>query len=162
MKTNMAAASYHPRIWSRRYGQTGNLQTTVTFVDFVVCVVKWPNLDLKGHFPFRFEISEIPRGTFRLHRPDPSHRAFGYCSWKEWDTKERCWGQQFCQMERDISVKEPPSEAGPEYSGLTKPKWSVPFAVQPKFPNFGLNGKRSRSLFTEIHIYGERQFVPRD
>ena len=26
MKTNMAAASYHPRIWSPRYGQTGNLQ----------------------------------------------------------------------------------------------------------------------------------------
>ena len=29
---------------------------------------------------FRFEISEISRaqwnGTFRLHRPDPSHRAF--------------------------------------------------------------------------------------
>ena len=33
---------------------------------------------------FRFEISEILRvqwnGTFRLHRPDPSHRALGYCS----------------------------------------------------------------------------------
>ena len=32
---------------------------------------------------FRFEISEISRaqwnGTFRLHRPDPSHRAFCDC-----------------------------------------------------------------------------------
>ena len=32
---------------------------------------------------FRFEISETSRaqwnGTFRLHRPDPSHRAFCYC-----------------------------------------------------------------------------------
>ena len=57
---------------------------------------------------FRFEISEIPRaqwnGTFRLHRPDPSHRALGYCSCKQ-DTKERYWGQQFCQMERNISVR---------------------------------------------------------
>ena len=56
---------------------------------------------------FRIEISTIPRaqwnGTFRLHRPDPSHRAFSYCSWKQ-DSKERHWGQQFCQMERDILV----------------------------------------------------------
>ena len=32
---------------------------------------------------FQFEISETSRvqwnGTFRLHRPDPSHRAFCYC-----------------------------------------------------------------------------------
>ena len=57
---------------------------------------------------FRFEISGILRvqwnGTFRLHRPDPSHRALGYCSCKQ-DTKERYWGQQFCQMERNISVQ---------------------------------------------------------
>ena len=42
-------------------------------------------------------------GTFWLHRPDPSHRAFRYYSCKQ-DTKEQYWGQQFCQMERDISV----------------------------------------------------------
>ena len=35
---------------------------------------------------------------------DPSHRTFGYCSCKQ-DTEKRCWGQQFCQMERDISVR---------------------------------------------------------
>ena len=40
-------------------------------------------------------------GTFRLHTPDSSDRAFGYCSCKQ-DTKERYWGQQFCQMERSI------------------------------------------------------------
>ena len=55
---------------------------------------------------FRFEISEISRaqwnGTFWLHRPDPRHWAFDYCSCKQ-DTTERYWGQQFCQMERDIS-----------------------------------------------------------
>ena len=57
---------------------------------------------------FRFEIWEISRAqwndTFRLNGPNPSHRAFGYCSYKQ-DTKERYWGQQFCQMERDISVR---------------------------------------------------------
>ena len=56
----------------------------------------------------RFEILEISRaqwsGTFRLHRPDPSHRAFGYCSCKQ-DTKWRYWEQQFGQMERHISIR---------------------------------------------------------
>ena len=64
---------------------------------------------------FRFEISEIPRAqwksTFRLPRPDPSYGAFGYCSCKR-DTNERYWGQQFCQMERDISVR-PTEISGP-------------------------------------------------
>ena len=57
------------------------------------------------------------------------------CSCKQ-DTKERYWGQQFWQMERHISVRptEKPDrslwttfKAGSEYSGRTKPKWSVPF-----------------------------------
>ena len=45
---------------------------------------------------FRFEISEIPlaqwNGTFRLHRPDPSHHVLlsGYCSCKH-DAKEQYW-----------------------------------------------------------------------
>ena len=55
-----------------------------------------------------FEISEIPRahwkGTFRLHRPDISHRVFGYCSCKQ-DTKERHWGQQFWQRALSRLVK---------------------------------------------------------
>ena len=49
-------------------------------------------------------------GTFRLHRPDPIHRAFD-SSCKQ-DTKQRYWGQQFCQMERDISVR-PTEITGP-------------------------------------------------
>ena len=57
---------------------------------------------------FRFEILEISRGqwngTFWLHRPDPSHLAFGYYSCKQ-DAKEGYWGQQVCQMEMDISVQ---------------------------------------------------------
>ena len=37
--------------------------------------------------------------TFRLNRPDPSNRDIrhGYCYCKK-DTKERYWGQQFCQF----------------------------------------------------------------
>ena len=35
-------------------------------------------------------------------RPKP--RALGYRSCKQ-DTKERYWGHQFCQIERDISVR---------------------------------------------------------
>ena len=59
-------------------------------------------LSIQQKFPFK--ISEIPpaewNGTFWLHRPNPSHQAFGYCSCKR-DTKEGLWGQQFCQMEQD-------------------------------------------------------------
>ena len=46
MNTNMAAASYHPRILSSKYGQMGNVKPlhanhSLSFA------VKWPNLDLK-------------------------------------------------------------------------------------------------------------------
>ena len=94
---------------------------------------------------FRFEILEIPRvqwnGTFRLHRPDPSHRMFGYCSCKQ-DTK----GQQFCQMKKGHFIFFRPKwpgqskwttfKGGPKYSGQTEPKWSTPFHFLPKFPEF--------------------------
>ena len=58
------------------------------------------------------------------------------CSWKQ-NTKERYWGQQFRQMESDISVRpteitrpvEVAFKAGPEYSGRTKSTWFVPFDV---------------------------------
>ena len=96
---------------------------------------------------FLFEISENLRArwkdTFQLHRPDPSHCSFVYCSFKQ-DTKERYWGRQFCQMERDISVrltemtrpvKVATFKAGPEYSD--------PFDVPPKFPEFWVEGKAS-------------------
>ena len=57
---------------------------------------------------FQFEILEISHGqwngTFRLHRADPSHHAFGYYSRKQ-DAKEGYWGQQFSQIETDISVR---------------------------------------------------------
>ena len=96
-------------------------------------------LSIQQKFPF--EILEIPHAqwncTIWLHRPDQSHCAFGCCSCKE-DTKERYWGQQFCQMERDISSDQPKRpdqsewttfKAGPKYCGWTTPKWSVPISV---------------------------------
>ena len=52
----------------------------------LILVVKAIHGALSIQQKFRFEISEIPRaqwnGTFRLHRPDPSPCAFGYCSCK--------------------------------------------------------------------------------
>ena len=46
MKTNMAAASYHPRIFSLKHGQTGNVKP-LTANRSLSFPVKWPNLDLK-------------------------------------------------------------------------------------------------------------------
>ena len=45
-KTNMAAASHHPRILSPKYWQAGNVKP-LTANRSLSFVVKWPNLDLK-------------------------------------------------------------------------------------------------------------------
>ena len=82
---------------------------------------------------------------------NPSHRAFGYCSCKQ-DSKERHWGQQFCQMERDISVRpternDQTSQSGPPSKVFPNipvgPKWNGPFHLisNRKFRNFELNEK---------------------
>ena len=88
-----------------------------------------------GYFPFNknhglkfWKFHSQWNGTFRLHRPDPSHRAFGYCSCKQ-DKKERLWEQQICQMERDISVRPtgPPSKLVPNIPAshlMYQPKFS--------------------------------------
>ena len=66
-----------------------------------------------GHFPFnkncglKFRKFHVPNGTVHsgcTDTPDTSHRVFGYCPCKH-DAKELFWGQHFCQMERDISVR---------------------------------------------------------
>ena len=114
-------------------------------------------------------------GTFRLHTPDPSLRAFGYCSCKQ-DTKERQWGQQFCQMERAIlpcmpeayHARFPDSETthetklpvarekeplvprvGPFRSD--RPKWPD-VCTNRSFRNFGLNGKRPRDVLLHLAL----------
>ena len=46
MNTNMTAASYHPRISSPKYGQTGNVKL-LTANRSLSFAVKWPNPDLK-------------------------------------------------------------------------------------------------------------------
>ena len=46
MNTNMAAASYHPRIVSPKYGQTDNLKPLTANRRSLSFAVKWPNLDL--------------------------------------------------------------------------------------------------------------------
>ena len=47
MNTNVAAASYHPRILSPKYGQTGNVKPLTANRRSLSFAVKWPNLDLK-------------------------------------------------------------------------------------------------------------------
>ena len=46
MKTDMTAASYHSRILSPKYGQTGNVKPLTTNRSLMFAV-KFPNLDLK-------------------------------------------------------------------------------------------------------------------
>ena len=46
MKTNMAAASYHPRILSPKYEHPGNVKP-LTVNRSLLFAVKWPDLDLK-------------------------------------------------------------------------------------------------------------------
>ena len=119
-----------------------------------------------------FEISEIPRahwnGTFRLHRPDISHRVFGYCSCKQ-DKKERHWGQQFWQraLSRLVKISGISGSAVngtrfvdsshwkiPRKSGKFRPKWpdrskGITFKAgpeysgrnQPTFPEFWVEWK---------------------
>ena len=136
---------------TRSSGRRHCLNQTVMFLFLLVGSSGALSIQQKS----QFEISEISRVqwscTFRLHRPDPSHRAFGYCSCKQ-DAKERYWGQQFCQMERDISVQ--PTQM----SGLVKvdhlQSWSRVFRsdqtemvrsiwrTNRNYGNFGLNGKR--------------------
>ena len=58
-KTNMAAASHHPRILSPKYWQAGNVKR-LTANRSLLFAVKWPNLDLK--------VSTVTGGTFRPTR----------------------------------------------------------------------------------------------
>ena len=85
----------------------------------------------KFWFEIQFRKFHVPNGTvlwLRLHGPDPSHHAFGYCSCKQ-DTKERYGGQQFGQMERNISFRPVKVDHAPSNSGRSKPKRSVPLDV---------------------------------
>ena len=96
-----------------------------------------------------FEISKVPRahwnGAFRLQRPDPSHRTFGYCSCKQ-EAKERYWTHQFRQMESDILVRlteiSEPSKVIPNIPVGKNRNGPFHLISNRNFRNFGLNGKR--------------------
>ena len=103
---------------------------------------------------FQCEITEIPRaewnGTLRLHRPDPSHRAFGYCSCKQ-DTKERYWEQQFCQVgstDRNVWATGPGSEQ-------TEMVRSICYTNR-NFRNLGFNGWSAQHI---DHYYSFKIFL---
>ena len=92
-------------------------------------------------------MSEISRaqwnGTFRLHRPDPGHRVFGFRSCNQ-DTKERYWGQQFVKWKGHFlpyDRNDHAGQSGPPSKlvtnipvGRTKPKYT-----NRNLRNFGLN-----------------------
>ena len=73
---------------------------------------------------FWFGISDISRAQW--NGADPSHRAIGYCSYKQ-DTKERYRGQQFCHWSNN-----------PVGSSRNGPFHLISYG---NFQNFGLNGK---------------------
>ena len=58
-------------------------------------------------YKLRSQISEITRAQrkgnfYKSRRPDPSYRAFGYCTRKQ---DGRYWGPRLSQMKRDITVR---------------------------------------------------------
>ena len=58
MKTNMAAASYHLRILSPKYGQMGNVKP-LTANRSLSFAVKWPNLDLKVSISNTYPLASV-------------------------------------------------------------------------------------------------------
>ena len=118
-----------------------------------------------------FHLTKIPVWNFgnftcpfRLHRPDPSHRAFSYWYCKQ-DAKERYWGQQFCQMERDIwdnltvqSVSEDAFKVDQlqnwsrilrsDQTEMVRPIW----CTHRNFLNFGLKRKRPKLQMVRLDV----------
>ena len=122
---------------------------------FLALIRSW---EFRGRLPFnknsglKFLKFHVPNERYipvAQTRPKPP-RVFGYCSCKQ-DTKERYWGQQFCQMERDISVQ--PTEMSGQVKVDHFQRWSHNTPVESNrngpfhlisnrnFRNFGLNGK---------------------
>ena len=93
----------------------------------------------------------MPNGMVHSGCTDPTQASTAcYCSCKQ-DTKERYWGQQFCQMERDISVQ-PTKMTIPVKVDHLQSWWRIFWSAQtemdhsiwsnqPKFPEFWVNGK---------------------
>ena len=127
------------------------------------------DLYIQGHFPFnknplvKIRTFHEPDRTVHPGCTDPTQatRAFGYCNCQQ-DSGERYCGQQFCQMERDISVRstemtwpvsmETTFKGGPKYWGWTEPKFSEfrglmesfsdTIVVRNKFRSWGIWARR--------------------
>ena len=123
----------------------------------------WPGA-LSIQQKFRFEILEIrvPNGTAHSRCTDLTQATarLVICSCKH-DTKERCWGQQFCQVKREISgwptemtrpvkVDDLQSWSRIFWSDQTEMVRSVRCTDQ-NFRNFGLNGKRPRGPRSRLY-----------
>ena len=99
---------------------------------------------------WNFEKSKRPmEGTFQLHSPDPSQCSFGYCCCKQ-DAKEWYWGQRFCQMETDVSVR--PTDRPTEMNGPVKTdhlqRWFQIFrSNRTIFPEFWAEWKAPKVLW---------------
>ena len=124
---------------------------------------------------FRFEISEISGAqwscTFRLDRPDPSHRAFGYCSCKQ-DTKERHWTTilsngkgHFGPTDRNDQT----GQSGPSSKLVPNipvgPNGNGPFHLvyQPKFPELWVEWKAPMNwgpVHKDPFLFENRFFSP--
>ena len=94
------------------------------------------NLLIRRRLPPNSTVHRTCLALAREHRPDPSHRAFGYCSCNQ-DTREQYWEQQFCQMERDISVL--PTEMTRPFKEDRLQSWSRMFRLVPT-ENFWILG----------------------
>ena len=97
----------------------------------------------KGRFRFpvwrNFGKFHVPNGTLYSNCTDPNQvtNLLVFCSFKQ-DRKERYWGQQFCQMERDIRSDQ---SGAPSKLVLSIPVGSnrnglFHLMYQPKFPDF--------------------------
>ena len=118
----------------------------------------------KGRFPlkkkFRFEISEISRaqrnGTVHSGYTDPTQATARLV------IVLVSRGQQFCQMEGDISVRptgqrRPPSKLVPNIPGGPNRNGLFHMMYQPKFPKFGVECKAPKMI--RILINSSKSFL---
>ena len=161
--------NFSPRIWSARYGQTGNLKPLIanhslSTLSFAVRNDQTSILRSAFHSDLKFrkfhvsneavhsgctdQTQPTARLVIVLERSRAQKISAGDNTFAKWkgtfrskshlQSWSRIFGSDQSEMVRSIC------------------------RINRNFRNFGLNGKRPRSLSTEIHVYCKRQFVPRD
>ena len=88
MNTNIAAASYHPRILSLKYGQTGNVKPLTANRRSLSFAVKWPNLDLKVSIVMNEDFRALKDALENLNTHGKAHQKGFY--------------QEFCRKFRKL------------------------------------------------------------